>query len=90
MAMVKKIKKKIIIGFGCGILLCIFAFNTDNEIFEKMTPYLLSFSTEDISCYAEPSTLRESKTPNIEGKLIMGINNFTTYKLSIILHSFFL
>ncbi|KAK0077789.1 hypothetical protein PV326_009832 [Microctonus aethiopoides] len=57
------------IGFGCGILLCIFAFNTDNEIIEKMTPYLLSFSSEDISCYAEPSTLRESKTPNIEAPI---------------------
>ncbi|XP_074094401.1 lactosylceramide 4-alpha-galactosyltransferase isoform X2 [Cotesia typhae] len=53
-----KMRKKILISSGCGVLLFIFVLSCNNELIAS----LVSSSIEDISCYNEPSTFYSLKS----------------------------
>lgn len=57
-----KMRKKIIISSGCGILLFIFVLSCNNELIARFNPPI-----EDISCYSEPSNFNSIETFDMKG-----------------------
>ncbi|XP_014299405.2 lactosylceramide 4-alpha-galactosyltransferase [Microplitis demolitor] len=69
-----KMRKKIIISSGCGILLFIFVLSCNNELIARFNPPI-----EDISCYSEPSNFNSIETfdMKVDGdRLLRGKNIF--------------
>lgn len=65
MAQETKMKKKLMIGLSCSILLCILVLNSDNDLIGRIAPFSMSSANEDISCYDKPctSTAMEFRQP---------------------------
>lgn len=53
-----KMRKKVVMGFAFGTLLCIVVLSCNNDVVQRMTPFFVNIR-DDIDCYIEQST-RES------------------------------